>query len=352
MSSVTKRVKEIKQPRGGLVRPRDFEVIKFEDNKVLLEENLYGGTVATVVDYMTRFIIEGSVEKAFEISIKGAKVVNQQGKATRLIDQIKGIDDTSIKAACKLVGYDVCYRQGGYHFKGVDALVPDENTINNIKVMIERSQAFIDKYGPIVKYGFTFKGGYTDIVTTGDGDFLTKDTLWDFKVSKQSPTTAHTLQLLMYYLMGKRSVYREFDNITKIGIFNPRLNAVYIMDTDKIPDNVIGTVEKDIIGYSDAEKNNPVNSENTETGQNVISLPEFLKETGYSRSTVMRWYKNDAFPMYKIKNRYYIDLYELQDWMEKKARQAKITKIVMTIFLILLIVFGVFIYNLIMKSFF
>ena len=66
MSSVTQRVKQIRQPYGGFVRPRDFEVVEFEDDKVLLAENLYGGSVATVVDYMTRFIIEGFAEKAFD----------------------------------------------------------------------------------------------------------------------------------------------------------------------------------------------------------------------------------------------------------------------------------------------
>ena len=59
-------------------------------------------------------------------------------------------------------------------------------------------------YGPVVKDGFTFDGGYTDIVTAGDGDFLTFDTLWDFKVSIKPPTNANTLQLLMYYIMMRR----------------------------------------------------------------------------------------------------------------------------------------------------
>lgn len=48
--------------------------------------------------------------------------------------------------------------------------------------------------------GFTFKGGYSPIVTAGDGDYLTKDTLWDFKVSKKELNSKHTLQLLMYYI--------------------------------------------------------------------------------------------------------------------------------------------------------
>ena len=72
------------------------------------------------------------------------------------------------------------------------------------------------------KDGFTFEGGYTDIVSSGDGDYLTEDTLWDFKVSKEEPKSKYTLQLLMYYIMGCHSIHPEFQKIEKLGIFNPR----------------------------------------------------------------------------------------------------------------------------------
>jgi hypothetical protein len=79
---------------------------------------------------------------------------------------------------------------------------PNE-TYENIITMVKRSLNFFKKFGPVTKYGFTMRGGYTDTVSTGDGDFLTEDTLWDFKVSKKGPTSAYTLQVLMYFLMGK-----------------------------------------------------------------------------------------------------------------------------------------------------
>ena len=75
--------------------------------------------------------------------------------------------------------------------------------------------------------GFTFEDAYTEKIDSGDGDFLTKDTMWDFKVSINEPTTKHTLQLLIYFLMGKQTGKRKFKALEKIGIFNPRLNHVY-----------------------------------------------------------------------------------------------------------------------------
>ena len=54
--------------------------------------------------------------------------------------------------------------------------------------MVNRALDFFNKYGPVIKDGFKFIGGYTETITTGDGDFLTEDTLWDFKVSKKTAT--------------------------------------------------------------------------------------------------------------------------------------------------------------------
>ena len=71
--------------------------------------------------------------------------------------------------------------------------------------MVERSLSFFKAFGPVTADGFTMEGAYTATITTGDGDFLTKDTLWDFKVTTSKPNKDHTLQLLIYYLMGRRS---------------------------------------------------------------------------------------------------------------------------------------------------
>lgn len=127
---------------------------------------------------------------------------------------------------------------------------PDSYTIQNIQTMVKRSVAFWDKYGPIVKDGFTFEPyGYTQTVNSGDGDFLTRDTIWDFKVSKSKPTNKHTLQLLMYWIMGQHSGKSEFKSITNLGIFNPRLNTVYTFPVSKVELDIIKMIETEIICY-------------------------------------------------------------------------------------------------------
>ena len=51
--------------------------------------------------------------------------------------------------------------------------------------MVQRSLHFLECYGLKVLDGFTLEGGYTNTVSACDGDFITADTLWDFKVSKE-----------------------------------------------------------------------------------------------------------------------------------------------------------------------
>lgn len=53
----------------------------------------------------------------------------------------------------------------------------------------------------------------------------------------------------MYYLMGKKSAQPEFQTITRLGVFNPRLNTVYRIKVAKIPDEVVSEVGRDVIGY-------------------------------------------------------------------------------------------------------
>lgn len=279
MASVTGMINAIKQPRGGYIKPSEFEAVVIDDNITLnVEENVHGSIVAMVVDYLTRYLMGTDIVEAFRISLKGAFVAEKMGgvkKASNVADQllkgIKGLDDNSVINACKLVTFDVWFRNplGAKMAKGYNETNPDKATIENIQALIKRSISFFEKYGPVTKDGFTFEpvdadnkayekmmksgkgsfGGYTAKVDSGDGDFLTADTLWDFKVSKTKPTNKHTLQLLMYWIMGKHSGQDIFNGITKLGIFNPRLNTVYILEMSKVPYEIIETVEREVICY-------------------------------------------------------------------------------------------------------
>ncbi len=278
MASVTGRISAIKQPKGGYIKPSDFDTFIFDDGISLnTEENVHSSVIGMAVDYLTRYIMGADSDEAFKISLQGAMVAESLGlkKATsvaeKLLRKIKGLDEKSVINACKLVTFDVWFRNpnGAMMAKGYTETNPDEDTVENIQTLVDRSATFFEKYGPITKDGFTFEpsnpngkayekmirsgkgtyGGYTATVDSGDGDFLSKDTLWDFKVSKSKPTSKNTLQLLMYWIMGQHSGQAVFKDITKLGIFNPRLNAAFLLNMSKVSAETIKTVEEEVICY-------------------------------------------------------------------------------------------------------
>lgn len=251
--SVTQHIKTVKQPYGGYLPRKDFveESLGEGIEDLYDKENIHPSRVGTVVDYMTRLMSGSSVIDAFKISLLGAMIINERDNALKLMSGIKGLGDEDIVNAAKLVGFDVCYRYSPIAYRPFDEINPDEHTIQNIRVMVQRSLHFLECYGPKVLDGFTLEGGYTDTVSAGDGDFITADTLWDFKVSKEKLDKDQTLQLLMYWRMGLHSIHPEFRNIKYLGIYNPRMNKVYRIAVEKISEDVICEVEKDVIGYSD-----------------------------------------------------------------------------------------------------
>lgn len=254
MTSVTQRIKAIKQPRGGYLNPRSFEKTQFDDGIELYpqaSETVGPQLIGIVVDYLTRFSQGSPANKAFSVSLRGAKNVNETNYANELVSGVKGLDDTSIMNACKLAGFDIAFRGNVALYKPVQELEISPETIFNVKTMVERSNNFFSENGPIIQNDIKFLGGYTSTITTGDADFLTQSTLWDMKVSKAEKITADTtLQLLVYYLMGKKSMNEMlFDDVFYLGIFNPRLNVSHVLDVTTIDSSIIDDVSENVIGY-------------------------------------------------------------------------------------------------------
>lgn len=110
MSSVTARIREVKQPMGGYIRPSQFVAYPLGDGRTLSEsENIHATVVGMAVDYLTRLVMGTEDVEAFRISCQGAmyaeELFGQKGtlaKAAWLLSGIKGLDDRSIINACKI----------------------------------------------------------------------------------------------------------------------------------------------------------------------------------------------------------------------------------------------------------
>lgn len=249
--SVTQRVKAVKQPRGGYLKRTEFKEISIGEGEEVLntEENVRATLIGISVDYLTRFMLTGDSKDAFKVSLLGAKMINEEIVAENLIKGITELDDQSIFNAIQLSGFDVLYRNGGSGYVPVKTIKPDIKTIENVRKMVNRTLKFFDLYGPVISDGFTFHGAYTKLISSGDGDYLTSDTLWDLKVLKNYFNKNHTLQLLIYWRMGLRSDYETFKNIKYLGIFNPRKNKVFKYDLNNLNRDTITIIDKGIIGY-------------------------------------------------------------------------------------------------------
>lgn len=247
--TVTQRARSIDQPRGGYIKRVDFKEFslglgeeEFEEN-----ENVHSSLIAMAVDYLTRYTLTNDIKESFYYSLLGALKKNKQRTAKKLI---KGLDDESIYNAIKITGFDVVYRNGGMGYVPVNDIKPNQSLINNTKIMVYRTLNFLEIYGPVIRLGFTFDGGYTKIMASGDGDYITHDTLWDLKVLKTHFNKKHIMQLLIYWRMGLRSDYKTFKNLKYIGIYNPRKNKVFRYKLDNIENGIINIIDDEIIGYT------------------------------------------------------------------------------------------------------
>lgn len=257
--SVTQRIKQVGQPRGGYINPKTLvKSVLFEDGvSELPNESVHPSLVGLAVDYLTRYMLGDSAEEAFKISLLGLGVCESAGMnedaeyGRELFRRLsRDLNMTTVESAIKLCAFDVCVRAGMAGYKSIMLINADLYTCSNVAVMVKRNLNLFKVYGNPVLNGFVFKGGYTSTVSTGDGDFVTPDTLWELKVSVREPTKEWTLQTLMYWIMGLNSEqYEIFEKVKYLGIVNPRKNAVYRIAVADIPMKVIEAVERDVIGY-------------------------------------------------------------------------------------------------------
>ncbi len=313
MYSVTQRTKEYKQPYGGYLPVKNFEVIDLDSDEEILDgETISPITIGTAVDYLTRFMLSGDVFDAFKISLEGARRLNEEKNAEKYAKRIKGLDNDSVMAACKLVGYDSVVRAGKNAYKDVNLINPSDIDIKNIIVMVNRSLSFFEEYGPITKDGFTFEGGYTDTISSGDGDFLTDDTLWDFKVSVNKPTNKHTLQILVYYIMGTHSKNAgDFKKLKYLALFNPRLNKIYRYPIADISSEIIEEVSCDVIGYGSKKK---TTTDSIEKKEAYLTVKDIASRYGISEAKVRKDCFDLGLPKTKQGNKYVIKEKDLIEW--------------------------------------
>lgn len=252
MTTLQHRIKQIEQPNGGYLVKGFFKKTFLEDNEMLGNENISPVIVSAAVIRLAQRMNGATQREAFATSVQGF-LVKRRLKNLRNNDELAefaGIDDLSdesIIKACKLCAYDLWANNPKLAEKtpGPENVNPDYETIQNIRIMVARCTHFFRNIEPIADMNFNFAGAYTDKITSGKGEYLSQDgSMWIVKPSKDCLTKENRLEILTQYVMFNRI---HEDEIKKIGIFNPRNNEVYSVDTTlNLP---IKLVEAEVVGY-------------------------------------------------------------------------------------------------------
>lgn len=259
------------QPRGGFLPPKNFTAKPLTDNPryiKLVEICCKGGVLAPqslglVFDYILRVdmaIIVGTnpadaVLNAFEVSLLGAKVVNKLDDALKLAAKIANLFEERhknfkkiVQTASELVVYDTVFRAGYYNPDAEPPKINDGDR-NAIELMLAATEAYLLEKEHLVSLGFGFGALAAEKVASSDGDILTADSVIDLKCSVKEPTSKHTLQLLLYYILGLHEHSDLFRPLKYIKIINPRLGMVYSYEISKIDLEVLKHIESEIMGY-------------------------------------------------------------------------------------------------------
>lgn len=254
---VTVRIRQIKQPYGGYLKGTDFVKTKLGPGieELYPDENISPSTMGDVVDHLTKFMIGVPVDRAFHFrrdkqpdnndnyyfnqAVKYENTISKRGRTN-------GLSNKSIIAAIKLTILVFSATE-------IESMDPNEHTIENVRTMVTRSLNLLDKYkADDIETDLTFDGGYTNVVSYGNSDFKTDDTILDIHVLKSERLDKrYTLQILMYWILGWYSYeWAIYPEIKYLAVYNPRFNILYRLETSKISKDTIKAVENDVLCIS------------------------------------------------------------------------------------------------------
>lgn len=264
------------QPRGGFLPPKKLSVeslcnhpeTKYEELVVKLCRSgaLSPQTLGLVFDYLLRveillsadIAVEESIQEAFYISLLGAKLADQAenakalvGKLIRLYKNKRRDNKKIVQTASELVRFDAMLRAGYYdpNYQPIEVTDFDKDAI---KLMVDTTRIYLMQNESLTSLGFCFSGVGSENVAGSDGDLLSKESLIDLKVSVKEPTSKHTLQLLLYYLLGLHEQPEQYKQLRYLKIINPRLGRVYFYETAKLDTEMLRKIEHDVMGYKNS----------------------------------------------------------------------------------------------------
>lgn len=276
MSSVSQIVRDTEQPVFGILPLRYFEKkeLKQDNYKLSVDETISAMHVGLIIDYCTKYSLGVPLQEIVYIEMAGYaehlrmdanKFFHSESEQSTLQVYMDDVEkeicisnfmanvkkaetfEDFVKSMYYVIQYGDLMRNSGpyayYRSSTVFDTVLSENDIKNILICYIRTHGWISKFDKVTPM-YRFKPyGYNNTVTAGEGDFCTKNTLWDLKVSDGEPTTKDTLQLLIYYIMAKCSGNRLYAHVDSVGIYNPKMDATWICNMNKVDRSIVNSVQ-------------------------------------------------------------------------------------------------------------
>lgn len=244
--TITTLANNVKQPRGGYLPVKLFKETHYEsENELFPDENGSKSLIGTTEDNMTRVLLGAIPEKVFEPASFGMMAIKDLN--FDLIDEVTGLDDDSILAAYQLSFYEQIYRSGYKPTMDFELELPNEHMVENIREMINRSLLYFKQQSKVTKVGETLSIKCNVGNIHGDYDYLTEDSLIDMKVLNKKITNKHTLQIILYWIIGMKSKKKRFNNVKYLKFYNPRLNVEYQFDLDELTSDILKPILDEVL---------------------------------------------------------------------------------------------------------
>lgn len=232
----------IEQPAGGFLPANLLTMFQLNDDFELYPESTVSNDV---LDYAVirvyQFLYGQSIEKVYHYAAKAARMVGREKQYAFDVDVVRTIDidhlsRTDVRSIFRLALleeflYSNDSSQIGLHLIG-------QHDVHNLSRLIQRLFRLVDQYGPVLGLNIIL-----DNESMNPIQVVTAGAIWDIDCSDHEPDPHLTLKLLCQYLMYRQTDKQSFGEIHSIGLFNPYLNTVYLIELEYIDEQVISDVE-------------------------------------------------------------------------------------------------------------
>lgn len=301
-SSLSKRVKQVMQPKGGYLPISKFQVVNLKDdfkvtNYKNKDQEIFSKLINEVVNSISMYLYTNDFAASFRLAIRGIfSYINdykeysikyfRDDELTELMLDFKSkittafnfnLDDEDesnnyeiIRNIFTVCQFEVIARFGYEPYKlwkksrgkkiEVDfksgTVIPDY-ICRNVIIFIKRTLEF---YKNLNKIDFGELLYNSELISSGSCDFISKETLWKLQISQfdfknNRNIDEVTLKLIISYLMIKNNTHYNSKNyswVSNVGIFNPYINSFCIVYdvVEKIDPIYIKEIEEEVIGFN------------------------------------------------------------------------------------------------------